>query len=195
LPIIEDEENVMSFWTDLRVPAQYEAMVAFYTPHWLSHYAVKTGALGAYSVMADYFAKTGPIIKGSGGKLIKTMGDGGLVVFPSDLVDDGVLALRRVQQESGEWFALQGYKSRVTVSVDIGSVVFGMLGSPGDEILDIFGKAVASAVTTPSNGFTMTPAVFRCLKPETRALFKKHTPPIHYIGIEDQRPRERDPDA
>jgi len=34
----------------------------------------------------------------------------------------------------------------------------------------------------------LTASAFRALKPETRTLFKKHTPPISYIGVEDRRP-------
>jgi hypothetical protein len=29
---------------------------------------------------------------------------------------------------------------------------------------------------------------FRSLEPETRQLYRKHTPPITYIGIDDMRP-------
>jgi hypothetical protein len=31
----------------------------------------------------------------------------------------------------------------------------------------------------------MTPPAFRALSPETRKMFKKHTPPVTYIALED----------
>jgi hypothetical protein len=34
-----------------------------------------------------------------------------------------------------------------------------------------------------TQGFAITPEVFRKLTPETRKLFKKHTPPVTYIPI------------
>jgi class 3 adenylate cyclase len=181
----------MSFWTELRLPAQAEALVAFYDSHWIPQYAEKVGAVEVMAVMAGYFALTGQIIKDAGGKLIKTMGDSGLAVFPADHVDAGVLALGKVQKEGEEWLTLRGYKTHITIKADIGPVVLDMLGSPGEEILDVFGKPVALAYMLPSNGFSMTPTVFRQLAQETRTLFKKHTPPIRYIAAEDHHPRDR----
>ena len=35
------------------------------------------------------------------------------------------------------------------------------------------------------NGFTLTPQAFRQLNPDTRKLFKKHTPPVTYIPLEE----------
>jgi len=35
---------------------------------------------------------------------------------------------------------------------------------------------------------TITPALFRKLSPAKRQHFKKHTPPVSYIGIDDPRP-------
>lgn len=160
----------MSFWTELRVPTQCEALVAFYESQWLADYAEKVGAVEVLAVMAGYFAVTGQILKDSGGKLIKTMGDSGLVVFPGDLVKEGVAALRRVQQDGEGWLAARGYKSHVLVKGDIGPVVLGMVGCPGEEILDVFGKAVASAYLLPSARFSMTPAVLQRLAPDTRNL-------------------------
>ena len=51
-----------------------------------------------------------------------------------------------------------------------------------------YGKTVNVAATLPSTGLAITPAVFRSLQPETRTLFKKHTPPISYIDAADHRP-------
>ncbi|HLN24080.1 MAG TPA: adenylate/guanylate cyclase domain-containing protein [Patescibacteria group bacterium] len=181
----------MSFWTELRLPAQCEALVAFYESHWLNQYAEKVGAAEVLSVLSGYFAVTGQIIKDAGGKLIKTMGDNGLAVFPADVADNGVLALRDVQKHGEAWLAQRGTKSRVTVKMDLGPVVLGLVGSPGDEIVDVFGKPVAQAYLLPSNGFSMSPTVFRSLTPETRTLFKKHTPSIRYISVEDHHARER----
>jgi len=181
----------MSFWTELRLPAQCEALVAFYDCHWLNQYAEKVGAAAVMSAMSGYFNVTGQIIKDAGGKLIKTMGDNGLVVFPAELVDDGVLALQDVQRQGESWLAQRGTKSRVTVRMDLGPVMLGLVGGPGDEIVDVFGKPVAQAYLLPCNGFSMSPAVFRGLAPETRTLFKKHTPPIRYIGVDEHHARER----
>ena len=53
------------------------------------------------------------------------------------------------------------------------------------------GKTVNVAASLPGSGLTMTLAVLRDLTPETRMLFKKHTPPISYIDLGDTRPKQR----
>ena len=72
-------------------------------------------------------------------------------------------------------------------------VVLGMTGSPGDEIIDVFGKCVATAFTMPTCGIAMTPAAFRRLSSDSRKAFRKHTPPVRYIGSEDVRIQDRLP--
>lgn len=63
-----------------------------------------------------------------------------------------------------------------------------MVGARSAEILDVYGKTVNVAAVLKTRGFAMTPAAFRALKPETRTLFKKHTPPVSYIRADDKRP-------
>ena len=182
----------MSFWTDLRLPTEHELLVGVYDCHWLAQHVDKAaGPLDVLSTLAGYFAATATIVKAAGGRLIKTMGDTGLAVFPAELVDDGVHAFQTLQEVGESWLGERGFRSRVTVKMDAGPAVLGMTGSPGDEIMDVFGKCVATAFTVPSSGIAMTPAVFRRLSPNSRKPFRKHTPPVRYIGSEDVRLRDR----
>jgi hypothetical protein len=41
------------------------------------------------------------------------------------------------------------------------------------------------AATLKSNDLAITPQLFRRLNPDTRKLFKKHTPPITYIPVNE----------
>ena len=75
-------------------------------------------------------------------------------------------------------------RGNVVVKLHLGPVAIGKVGSPGEEIIDVYGKTVSVAVTLSSTGFAMTSAVFRSLQPVTRKLFKKHTPPVSYIEME-----------
>lgn len=182
----------MSFWTELRLPAQCDALVGVYDCHWLAHYAEKSQSLDeVLAVMAGFYAVTGEIVDGGGGRLVKTLGDSGLAIFTAERADDGVHALRKVKEVGEEWLGRRGYKSRIAVKADVGPVVLGLVGAPGREVMDVYGRPVATAFTMPSTGFSMTGGVFRTLAPGTRTLFKKHTPPIRYIAAEDMRPRER----
>jgi class 3 adenylate cyclase len=138
--------------------------------------------------MAGYFARTGQIVGDAGGRLIRTLGDAGLVAFPADAADAGVLALRSVQSAGREWLGQRGFKTSIVVKLHLGPVAIGRVGSPGEEIIDVYGKTVNVAAALSSSGLAVTPAVFRSLQAETRKLFKKHTPPISYIDAADPRP-------
>ena len=99
-----------------------------------------------------------------------------------------MLTLRSVQSAGREWLAQYGFKTSIVVKLHLGPVAIGRVGSPGEEIIDVYGKTVNVAAALPSAGLALTPAVFRGLQAETRKLFKKHTPPISYIDAGDPRP-------
>ena len=178
----------MSFWTDLPVPTECELVIGFYDLTSFMRHADKTEPRELLDTMAGYFALTGGIVQDAGGRLIKTIGDCGLVAFPAELVDPAVHALQAVQSRGDPWLAEHGLKSRAVVKLHLGPVAVGRVGAPGDERLDVYGKTVNVAATLPSEGFAMTPAVFRRLSPASRTAFKKHTPPISYIDAADARP-------
>jgi adenylate cyclase len=177
----------MSTWTDLRLPAEHDLLVGFYDLTGYVKFSSAREPRDVLELLAGYFSLTGRIISEAGGKLIKTLGDAGLVAFFSEDADTGVQAMRRVQIEGDGWLAARGYKARALVKLHVGPVALGLVGAPGAEILDVYGKTVNTAATLSSNGFAVTPAAFRSLKPETRELFKKHTPPVSYIAAEDSR--------
>lgn len=178
----------MSFWTELRMPTEQELLIGFYDLAGYMRYADSAEPKRLLGTMSGYFSLTGRIIQDAGGRLIKTLGDAGLAAFPTDDVDAGVRALQSVQACGSEWLARQDYKSQVIVKIHLGPVAIGRVGSPGEEILDVYGKTVNVAATIASTGLAMTPAVFRRLQPMTRKHFKKHTPPVTYIELEDSRP-------
>ena len=178
----------MSFWTQLRMPTERELLVGFYDLAGYMRHAEKTLPQDLLATMAGYFARTGQIVGDAGGRLIKTLGDAGLVAFPAEAVDAGVLALRSVQSTGREWLGQHGFKTSIVVKLHLGPVAIGRVGSPGEEIIDVYGKTVNVASSLPSAGLAMSPAVFRSLERATRQLFKKHTPPITYIGVDDARP-------
>src|ERR1044071_2368518 len=93
----------MSFWTELRMPTERELLVGFYDLAGYMRHAEKTEPQELLSTMAGYFALSGQIVSDAGGRLIKTLGDAGLVAFPAEAADAGVLALRSVQSEGRTW--------------------------------------------------------------------------------------------
>jgi class 3 adenylate cyclase len=178
----------MSFWTELRMPTERELLVGFYDLAGYMRHAEKTQPRELLAMMAGYFALTGQIVSDAGGRLIKTLGDAGLVAFPAEAADAGVAAFRSVQSSGREWLAQHGFRTSLVVKLHLGSVAIGRVGSPGEEIIDVYGKTVNVAAALPSTGLAVTPAVFRSLQTESRKLFRKHTPPISYIDAGDRRP-------
>ena len=179
----------MSFWTDLRLPCEQNLLVGFYDLSGYMRFAEATEPRPLLDLMAGFFTLTGGIVQQAGGRLIKTIGDAGLVAFPGEAADTGVRALQAVQAEGRDWLGARGFSGRVVVKLHLGPVAIGRVGAPDEEILDVYGKTVNVAASLPSTGLALSPAVFRSLEQQTRQLFKKHTPPITYIAADDSRPR------
>ena len=78
----------------------------------------------------------------------------------------------------------RGVACRQHIRIHFGPMCSGLLGTRDDKRLDIIGSTVNTMFMLKSTGFAMTPEAFRKLGPETRKLFKKHTPPVVYIPIE-----------
>jgi len=66
-------------------------------------------------------------------------------------------------------------------------------GTRTDKRFDVFGVTVNTAAELRPSGFAMTPQVFRKLDPESRRAFKKHTPPITYIPVDERHESRPDP--
>ena len=50
----------------------------------------------------------------------------------------------------------------------------------------MYGQTVMVAATIKSSGLALTAQAFRKLNKETRKLFKKHTPAISYIPVDER---------
>jgi class 3 adenylate cyclase len=181
-------ETTMSFWTELRAPSEQELLIGFYDLTGYMRYAESAEPGPLLELMTGFFALTGRIVSEAGGRLIKTLGDAGLAAFPAAEAEAGVAAFQQLRIAGETWLGERGWRSRVIAKLHLGLVAIGRVGSPGEEILDVYGKTVNIAARLDSTGLAMTPAVFRSLSAEARTRFRKHTPPITYIDAEDRRP-------
>jgi class 3 adenylate cyclase len=150
-------------------------------------FAEKPDALGLLALMSGYFAVVGDILENAGGWLVKTVGDAGLGAFPAEHTDTGVRAFLKLKEEGDAWLAEQGIRSEAIVKLHVGPVAFGEVAGQ----LDIYGHTVNTAAVMVSGNFAMSPQVFRKLEPDTRNLFKKHTPPVTYIPTDASHRAER----
>ncbi len=138
-----------------------------------------------FMYLSNIYEIVGQIIETSCGKIIKFIGDAVLITFDENDIDTGIAALKKLKMEIDSYNQKLKYESQLIIKAHFGQVISGMIGTKNKKMYDIFGNVVNIAAALPSNGFTISVETFRKLKPETRKLFKKHTQPITYIGVEE----------
>ena len=166
-------------------PVETNLLVAFTDLTGFHKYTVAQTDKSVFSTMSSYFEFAGDIVEKSGGKVVKFMGDAILIVFPEERVNEGILALKTLKDQGNKWMESRNMPSRHRIHAHFGQVVCGPIGSKSEKRFDVYGITVNTAALLKSNGLAITPQVFRKLKPDTRKLFKKHTPPVTYIPVEE----------
>ena len=126
-------------------------------------------------------------VEKAGGRVVKFMGDAALIVFPEDAVDRGVEALVQMKDAVDDLMESRRWDCRLTVKAHFGTTVAGSFGAAGAKRFDVIGKAVNLTAVLEGSGVTLSVAAFRKLGPELRRRFRKHTPPVTYIRLEDPR--------
>lgn len=167
-------------------PTEMTVLVAFFDLTVFARYARAHSDREIFNFLDDYYGFAGEIIERGGGTVVKFMGDAGLVVFPEDRVDSGVLSLKELKTTGDKWMQHREIPCRHVIKAHFGPVICGPIGTRSDRRFDVFGTTVNTAALLKTSSFAITPQVFRRLEPETRKLFKKHTPPVTYIPKEDK---------
>ncbi|MCE0497830.1 MAG: adenylate/guanylate cyclase domain-containing protein [Methylacidiphilales bacterium] len=150
----------------------------------LTGYAKLTSKLSEdeiFHFLADYYEFVGDVVAPARGKVIKFMGDAALIFFPEDAADEGIRAMLALQNRGDRFLSERGADCRHHVRIHFGPMCHGLLGTRDDKKTDVLGSTVNTLFMLKAPGFVLTPEAFRKLTPETRKLFKKHTPPVFYI--------------
>ena len=136
-----------------------------------------------------YYEQVGAAVADAGGRVVKHVGDGVLIVFDEGRVDRGVEKLLALKDSVDQAMARRGWECRLVVKAHFGTAIAGPFGSADAKHHDVVGKAVNTAAALDATGVTLTVNAFRKLSPALRRRFKKHTPPVTYIRLEDRRMR------
>jgi len=139
-----------------------------------------------FEYLSKIYGIIGEIIESSNGQVIKFIGDAALITFEENDIDAGIITLRNLKTEIDSYNKKINYESQLIIKAHFGQVVSGMIGTKNKKSHDILGNTVNIAASLPSNGYAISVETFRKLKSETRKLFKKHTPPITYIGVSEK---------
>jgi adenylate cyclase len=137
-------------------------------------------------IIDGYYERVAAHAARGGGRCVKFIGDGALLVFPPERADDAVLALLALKSDVDAWLAEERWDSRLVVKAHCDAVIAGDFGARDDKRFDIIGNAVNVAARLETRSFALSPQVFRRLSVDVRRRFKKHTPPMTYIPIEDR---------
>jgi class 3 adenylate cyclase len=108
------------------------------------------------------------------------MGDAGLVVCPTESVEQVVFALADLAREARESALRFGLDVYLNVSVHVGPALVGSFGAPGEERFDVIGKTVNIAARLGRRGIRLSQQAYRCLSPEGRERFQKIARPTTY---------------
>jgi adenylate cyclase len=162
-----------------------DMLVAFSDLTLFAQWAGRVTPSEIFTLMDEMAEMVGEKVESSGGRVVKFIGDAALIVFPAEQAGPGILALREMQQAMEQWLGGKGLDCRLRLKVHFGPVVCGPFGTKDDKRFDVFGDTVNTTFRLVSFGFTISPQAFRCLDDAGRKLFKKHTPPIRYIPVEE----------
>lgn len=139
-------------------------------------------------ILDAYYELVGTHVSAAGGRVVKVIGDGALLAFPVERVDDGVDAVLSLRRDVDAMLSKRGWMSCLVAKVHVGDVVCGLFGPAGDKRFDVIGTEVNATARLPTRQVALSVEAFRALSPSTRERFKKHTPPITYIPVDDKRP-------
>jgi class 3 adenylate cyclase len=166
-------------------PQERELLVAFYDIDGFAKFADGKPTRTIFDFCRGFFDLTGSIVEAAGGKLIKAIGDAGLVAFED--CDVGVASLHQIRIDGERWLADQGWSLIISVKANFGPVTCGYVGAPTDRRLDIYGVIVNNAaMLKPGPGrFGITAALFKKLSPESQAMFGPlESNPNVYVPVE-----------
>jgi adenylate cyclase len=137
-------------------------------------------------LLDGYYRHAEDAVSTAGGRVVKFMGDAFLAVWSEERAGLGVAALPALKRDIDAWWAAKGWDSHVVIKAHFGRAVMGLFGM--EERFDVIGNEVNVAATLPARTVSLSAEAFRCLETGQRKAFKKHTPPVMYIPVDDPRP-------
>jgi adenylate cyclase len=137
-------------------------------------------------VVDHVYLAIGAAVASSGGRVVKYLGDGALVVWPRDRADAAVEATLRLRDELAASLPGIGVRSDLVARIHYGEVMAGEYGP--DKGFDIIGADVFTTFRLPARTLAVSAEAFRRLGTDLRARLQKHTEPVVYIPVGDPRP-------
>lgn len=154
--------------------------VAFFDLSRMAEWANTNEDARVASFLHRFYQLAADSLEPIGGRIVKFMGDAGIVVCPEESVEELVFALADLAvavRTCGKAFEIDTY---LNISVHVGPVLAGSFGPKGSERFDVIGKTVNIAARLGRRGLTLSTQAFRCLGDDGRKRFDKIKRPITY---------------
>ena len=127
------------------------------------------GDLEVADMIDDYYDRVSNAVQKAGGRVVKFIGDGALVVFADRSADAGVSMLLDLIPRVDAFMRERGWNCRLRAKVHFGDVVAGEFGSTGAARFDVMGREVNSTALMLTDGVAVSPAALARLSAKTRA--------------------------
>lgn len=132
------------------------------------------------SFLHQFYQLAADSLEPAGGRIVKFIGDAGLVVCPEESVEKLIFALCDFSVATRKCAGACGIDTYLNISVHVGPVLAGSFGPEGAERFDVIGKTVNVAARLGRRGVTLSTQAFRCLGEDGRKRFDKIKRPITY---------------
>jgi len=130
--------------------------------------------------LQQFYVLAAQTLEPAGCRLVKFMGDAGMVVFPVDKAEDAIFALCEFSNQARQAALAVELDAHCNTSIHVGEAITGTFGPTGLERFDVLGKAVNVAARLGRRGVVLSPQAFRTLSEDARKRFQKITRPITY---------------
>jgi len=154
--------------------------VAFFDLSRISEWASSEDDEQVAGFFQTFYELAATHLEPAGARIVKFMGDAGLVVFPKDMAEQAILALAAFATQARATAGTFGLDTYLNVNVHVGRVITGEFGPASCRRYDVIGKTVNIAARLGRRGVTLSAQAFRCLSPDARRRFDKCQPPVTY---------------
>jgi class 3 adenylate cyclase len=99
------------------------------------------------SVLEEYYQRVVDHVTRAGGRVVKFMGDGALVVFPVNRASDAARALVDLKKDVDVSLSARHFLTAFVGRLHVGEVMSGSFGAKSDKRYDVIGQAVNRTAT------------------------------------------------
>jgi class 3 adenylate cyclase len=115
------------------------------------------GDLPTARILAEYYTLVADAARPADGRIIKVIGDGVLLTFPTFRAREAVTALQALKRDGTRLWQRFDQGCRIQLKIGAGSVVAGQMGPPDDQRFDVYGDALNRLVKMPNDDVVISP--------------------------------------